>query len=393
MKKIILCILVFLLMLSLFACSDVSQKSDGGLLNGTNNSGENGGESHNGSNAESNGSNQVNKKFSGTIESGTVFSDGLALIRLQESKNKTYCIDKEGYIVFEVNTEENSSFSAFRNGYAIINEKIYDRTGKSISPQDVGATKFYLGLIEETGYILATKITSDFTGTRKEAGFLNKNFDWIVSPSEELYQGLFTEYDNLYVATYSNHYLYLPGSERYLNILTGEFWEAEPENFASDPSNIALQYYTDGTYRDKNDNIVIDLREYDTLAYGGEFVNGKAIILFKNTVSPYNYTYYYTIIDRNGVFAFDPVKIDLIDVAADMIFDEEYVIFKSQTVTAHNTCYYACYNSNGEFEGKAEVSRRKSVSLGDGIIKAYLLDLYGPDSTYYYNLDFTPLFE
>lgn len=391
MKKTILCILAFLLTLSLFACSNVSEKSDGDLSNGTSNTNQANSENNNGNNTENNESNQEKKKISGTIEAGTAFSDGLAFVRLQGNENKTYCIDKEGYIVFEVDTEKNSSFSAFRKGYAEINGKIYDRTGKSISPQDVGATKFYLNFIEETGYILATKITSDFTGTKKELGILNENFDWIVSPSEELYQGLFTEYDNLYVATYSNPYLYLPGSESYLNISTGEFLESKPEDFAPDPSGIALQYYTDGTYRDKNNNIVIDLREYDTLAFGGTFVNEKAVIVFLNRVSPYNYTYYYTIIDRNGMFAFDPVKIDLQAVyAAKMTFDGEYVVF-ADTMYSTSTTNYVCYNSNGQLEGKTMSS--SDISIQNGVIKASEINLYGPDITYYYNPDFTPLFE
>ena len=377
MKKMISWILAILLALSLSACTDILPKPNGNSSSGTN------------SNTENNGNNQEKKKISGTIEVGTVFSDGLALVRLVGDENTTYCIDKEGYIVFEADIGSGSFGTGFRNGYAIISGKIYDRTGESTAPEDVGATEFYL-TIAEHGYILATKITSDFTGTKKELGILNEDFNWIVSPSEELYQGLFTDHGSPYVSTYSNHYLYLPGSDSYLNILTGKISETEPEDFVSDPE---LRYIYGGTYRDEDANIVIDLREYDTIAFGGSFVDEKAVIVFKNQVSKYDYKYYYTIIDKDGVFAFDPVEIDLINVEADMSFDGEYVVFESQTVTAHNTCYYACYNSNGEFEGKAEISRRKSISLCEGIIKAYEKDLYGPDSTYYYNPDFTPLFE
>ena len=377
-------ILTSVLILSLFGGNNVSSTPNDTPSSETNDNQE--------KNNENNESNQQKKKISGAIETGTVFSEGLALVQLVENKKTIYCIDKQGYIVFETTVEKTASLTAFCNGYATINGKIYDHTGKSIAPEDVGATNFYLDNdIVKYGYILATKITSDFNGSKKELGIFDKNFNWVVSPSEELYQGLFNGAGTLYSVAFSNNYLYLPLYESYLNILTGEILETEPEDFVSTQSDIATKYFSyvsDGTYIDKNNNIVIDLREYDTLEYGWSFVNGKAVILFKNTISTYNYKYYYTIIDKDGVFAFDPVEID-IDYVATIKFDGEYVIFQDQMITSYTT-NYACYDSAGKFKGKTTFSRQ--ISIQEGVINAYEINLYGSDRTYYYNPDFTPLF-
>ena len=368
MKKMISWILVILLTLSLFACTDNSPNPDSSSSSGTNNNKEESSETNN-------GSNQAKSKISGQIEFGTDFSDGLALVRLVGDKNRTYCIDKEGYIVFEIDTENGSLGSGFRNGYATIDGKIYNREGKSIAPEDVGATEFDLAAAEG-GYIIATKITSDFSATKKELGVLNEKFEWIVSPSEELYEAFGGDYS----LKYSNHYLRSGNS--YLSILTGEILEAEPEDFVSEPSGIVLQYHTDRTYRDQNNNIVIDLSEYDTLVKGFSFVNEKAIILFKN-----DNKFYFTLIDVDGVFVFDPVKIESFDYIE---FDGEYVMFVTYDRSGGDD-FFACYNSDGELEGKTRLSG--FITIAEGIIRRYDVNIYGSDSTYYYNPDFTPLFD
>lgn len=120
----------------------------------------------------------------------SVYSDGVAVINLRDEKNTAYVIDKNGKIVFDFPLEDGySSYTIdsmqFQNGLLVYNGICYDKTGKVISPESVGATAFLT--IEDGKYIVAEKITADYSTSKKELGVLNTNWEWIVPLGEGAY--------------------------------------------------------------------------------------------------------------------------------------------------------------------------------------------------------------
>ena len=171
-------------------------------------------------------------KIEGTITRGTNFSNGLALVQTND-KSKASCINKDEYIVFELDVpSEYSSYIdplnlEFIGGYILIpwSGALYDSKGNATYPEDVGATAFY-DIALEGGYILADKVTASFSNTKKELGVMNTDFEWVIEPSEEIFQAIAFRQTNTIVSSslyYFDDYIYSDDTKVYFNLKTGEF--------------------------------------------------------------------------------------------------------------------------------------------------------------------------
>ena len=343
-----------------------------------------------------NDTNDNNSKaiISGTITAASLFSEGKAFVQINGNKGKTYCIDKNGYILFEIDKEisknGNKLYSRFINGYACIDGAICNTEGNLTYPEDLGVTGFY-DIALNGGYILATKITSDFNSTKKELGIMNTKFEWVLEPSEKLFASI-DSYDLISDRSYySNGFIYLSKSKAYLNVLTGEISETTDVALENDP----MYYYSNGAYYNINDeSVVIDLKKYENIRRGTDFINGKAVIVFHNqSVSKC----YYTVIDKSGTFLFEPAEINLKSAEyMGMDFDGENVLFFDYDISPEKV---QCYDINGNFIGEMDLSSFGSSNktfhpaISNGVIELWSSGgYYGSPEFYHFNLNFTKLY-
>lgn len=337
------------------------------------------------------------KKIKGEITAASSFSEGLAFVCVDNNQEKTYCINKDGYIVFEL--DENISINGeicdkFANGFAVLNSHstneniLCDTKGNTKTPEDIGVTNFCeLGL--EGGYLIVEKITSDYSSSKKEMGVMNTNFEWIVDLSESIYNEIGgIETLPLYNSSFFyNDICYFDYSKKYLNLKTGEVSDSVTFEL---PSNL-WQSYTDCKYRDYNENTVLDLSNVDNLTSVGEFVKGKAPVKFYNEQSG---TYFFTLINETGEFLFEPIESDKI---AKFSFDGEYIVTIDDIMSSNKN--FKCYDTNGILLGQLDTSTlAKNYSctceVSDGVITVwagYIMQTYS-GKCYYFKPDFTELF-
>ena len=386
MKKTISLILVIAVMLSLSAC---------GGAKGTTGIGDNTGEpaiKHTG------------KKIDGEILSASLFSEGLAFVELSQEEGKSYCIDKKGHIVFELDIDlsiDGDINSTFINGLAYVNEGLCNTTGKVTKPADVGATTFYYASTLSAGYILAEVVTADYSNTSKKLGVLNTNFEWTVEPSADLYNEFADEYgyseiDNaLNTTDYTVGDLYFNVSlEKALNLKTGEVIK-DKSKIGTPSSSLWILgsggsqytgYYlpSESSYLSE-ENLILDLTKNGEVCSATSFVNGRAAIVYRNTSAN---KYYVTMIDEEGKHLFEPVETKYSSVET----DGKYILVSDTALGSGD--YAEVFNNKGEKTGEIDVSADTSKSyhlhLGDGVIlvragiinmmsgyngKAYYLDI------------------
>ncbi len=246
MKKTCLMLALLMTACCLFSCgekTDVNEPSDDGAV--TSKVNHNGGDdTEQGGVAKPNeNENAGREKISGDIAAGSVFSEGKAFVSLAADNDTTYCINKDGYILFKLNEKMGAIGTidcTFKNGLTLIQkyqeQHICDKNGKVTYPKDVGATKFYdIGF--EGGYILAEVVESTFDSTVKKAGIMNTDFEWTVGPTEELYK--YINKLNLVSYTkdrYFNDIVYIGKAKVYLDLKTGKIVSYE-EIASKIPSN------------------------------------------------------------------------------------------------------------------------------------------------------------
>lgn len=374
-NKILLTFVLIFLILSLIACdiNIISNTEDNSDHNSSDWESELMGENNNQNDAVSGG-----KKISGFITRASLFSEGLAFVCI-DTEEVTYCINKKGEIVFEINENifKNSYwfYGEFNNGHILINGKVCDTKGNLTSPEDVGVTKFY-DFAFNGGYIIAERITSTYNSSKKELGVMDFDFKWVLEPSEIIYDAVS---DQLWTSEYYNTesrcfngYIYFEGCGKYLNISTGDIVNEIDVEIPSHAWSTAT-----GSFYSHNGKEM--LKAIEGAVDRSDFVNGKAAVLFYNDEV---YTYYYTVIDDQGSFAFEPVKIEGRSGVRIGGFDGEYVLVENVI----ENMYY-CYNAKGEFCGNLEEDGY--VKLYDGVI--LVSGQY--EAPVYYNPDFTRLFQ
>lgn len=328
------------------------------------------------------------------------FSEGLAAVVVGGRNGRGCVINKNGEIVFDLGFEIENSYSVsyckFLNGYMFIDGGVCDKEGNFTYPEDVGAVKFYAVALEG-GYIFAEIVEADFSSTKKSLGILNTKFEWVVQPSEQLYTSLLNDYGYLAFDTaintsyfYHDGYVYIDEIKKIVNVDTGIVQEVEGTDFTY-PSK-TWQWYTDGTCRDNNENIMVDLSMYENLAVYmcGSFYNGYAPIMFYNESAE---TYFFTLVNEKGEFKFEPVDIKM-STASSLMTD-------GNTIMVANAYYgtellIKTYDTNGNQIAEFNTDSigkycSYTVSIGNGVVLingAYNYSHY----VWYYTPEFDPLF-
>lgn len=337
------------------------------------------------------------KKIEGTICAASVFSEGLAFVAVD--KQKTYCVNKEGYIVFELDFRLNGFNGeideTFHNGVAILADGAYvcDKTGKLTAAEDLGVTTFYDDALVG-GYILADKITASFDSTKKEVGVLNTSLEWVVEPSEELYNYIG---EHLTWAINREHYYYndylciremfsQDAPVGYLNLKNGEFVVEAPFEI---PSH-AWYAYTDNTYRTDMDTIVLDLNKHTNVSEIHPFNKGLACVEFYNSDAN---TGYFTMINEKGEFLFEPVALDIQASVKTVNYDGKDTVMI--TLGSLDDQVAMCYNLKGELLGKKQIEDSFDTYYfyyaEDVVMWIESLGMMLGSHITYLNTDFTPL--
>lgn len=322
------------------------------------------------------------KKISGEIVAASTFSEGLAFVETSEEPDKTYCIDKNGNIVFELDIDlsVNGDISTnFVNGLAYVNDGFCDITGKLTKPADVGATSFYYISTLKAGYILAEVVTSDYSATNKKLGVLNTKFEWSVDPSEKLYNEFADENGYSQISTALNTSDFADGDIYYnvdlgksLNLKTGEVIKGMGDLkslkssswvLAANSTQYTGYYLPDSDTDFSAEGLMLDLTKKGIVCSATDFINGRAAIIYHNKDAN---KYYVTMINEDGNHLFEPVETKYNNVQT----DGKYILVSD---TQMGTADYAeIFNDKGEKTGEKDVSSDTSLSyhfyLKDGII-------------------------
>ncbi len=320
-------------------------------------------------------------KINGKITAASPYREGLAFVNLDHNKEKAYCIDKHGNIVFVLENGAATSingtiYAEFKNGYAIINSggAICNTKGEITYAKDVGATEF-LGVAFNGGYIVAVKETADYSSAKIEMGVMNTAFEWIVQPSEVIYNELS---ENLWVSTalgaysyFANDITYFEGCEKFLNVKTGEISDTTDVKFPSE------NWESEGfVFKSPNGDTMLDLNNINNIyQLGNNYKNGKVPVNFYNEQVD---KHYWTLINEKGEFLFEPIETELASVS----FDGDNVLLFDTTDKKLN-----CFNSNGELLGELSGVDFTGSEISDGVIL-----LKSGKKCFYYNTDFSPLF-
>ena len=340
------------------------------------------------------------EKLTEQVYRASNFSEGLAVVVAGGKNGRGCVINKKGEIVFDLDFEIENSYvvsgTEFINGYAFINDGILDKNGKMTYPEDVGATKFYAVALAG-GYIVAEVVEADYSSTKKMLGVMNTKFEWVVQPTEALYTAMSNEHGSLGLNTAVNtgdrlnqRFVYVANIEKLLNVETGEVVDYKDMDF--DFPSTTWQPYTDGTFRDYEDNVRVDLSEYENVNVwtGNGFKDGTALIVFTNQQAK---TTYFTAIDEKGNFLFEPV--DFKQFAITSIETDGNTILVTYSKSAEELIMKT-YDMQGkqisEFNTKSIGKYCSySASIGDGVVMVeggYNYSHYA----WYYTTALEPLF-
>lgn len=366
---------------------------------------------------------QKNKIDLSKISSARPFSEGKTFVRLDgdDKYKKEYCIDKEGTILFEVETKVFNEPVGFYNGIAAfwgdytssLGALAYfcDEAGKITTPADLGVDEFLFDTFPKTdpalafkdGYFFARKTEASFEGNVHKVAIFNYKFEMVTDFSTELYE-LYQKYFEKHSCAYYNGYVYFTSenespSFHCLDIKTGkeshdyeeilnkldikhpsDFWKSDS---GRDSAYDDAQYsYYDIITGEK----VIDLSQYPTIDEVGEFKNGLAPIFFKVS-DDVDTTNYFTLLKEDGTFAFDPIQTEI--PRGYMECNGQYLI---RSRINNNSFRLSTFDTNGKI---AETTvtlddlSRCNFNFSDGVIS---ITAYYQGQTVFYNADLQPLF-
>lgn len=250
------------------------------------------------------------------------YREGLAFAELDDDMSKSYCIDKEGNILFTLDKVGTNGLG-FYNGIAIFAGSaeslwICDKEGNITKPEDLGGDKILIdpslssrasNEFFKAGYFFVKKTTTTFEGSKDEAALYNHKLEKLHDFSEELY-GIYEEF--LVSACYGG-YLYEyngydapaifdPVSGKKVANVTEFLENLELEN----PSD--MWYWTgDGIYDmlGSSEIPVIDMSKYrETLYSITDFEDGMAGVAFVSAGKSF-----FTIMREDGSFCFEPMEL------------------------------------------------------------------------------------
>lgn len=338
----------------------------------------------------------------------TEFSNGLAFIQYNDDEKSTYCIDKTGKKIFELEDCNLFNFAKFNDKIAIvettsINEYvIYDKTGKMYNASDFGATRIVLDTDNHKsafmdGYIILERSEESYTGTKVEMSIINSDFTTLVPFSTDLAEKINGDLMTVNGTMYYDGYLYFCDYNPILDLRTGILLSDTTQMNVAKP---LLSYYSDGNYgsdfehleygdiyNDLTGEVVGKVKEHETVSQIS-FVGDIGLA----TYSTDNGTWF-NIIEQNGTAKFEPIKAE-----SDFIrFDGETILVISDAGSVekeNGTFQTSClktYNVNGESLGELIAEGWKisgpSVTLNDNVIKI------SNDETYmFYNTSLEKLF-
>lgn len=173
------------------------------------------------------------------IVSSTNFSGGIAFIQYRDEEGTYHsaAIDTTGKILFMLDETFQYGFPGeYKNGIMVVDELIYDTTGKIIASPEMSG---YDELLSENcnGYVLAMKKEESFTGDKYHVGVLNNKGQWeyalsAENPIAKVYNEQIAQYGKQYSSLYVSdiisetilaiHFSAVGAETQYYNIATNE---------------------------------------------------------------------------------------------------------------------------------------------------------------------------
>ena len=330
-----------------------------------------------------------------SIIDGTDFSEGKAFIRTAGS-DLTYCIDKEGNVLFTLDGEY--ICGTYHNGIAFVTcsygklagmTYICTSDGQLITAEDLGGSYFkraHIGAYGRTNenffgdYILIEKHTFTSTPTKFELGILNCNLEYVVEPSEELYN-VFNESFNNQVLLYGSVIVAIPQysndwtGSKYLDLRTGVV--ETDYDIAISLMNITHEsdFWQTSSYcyiDRRNNTVALDLNEQGSNITLGRFENGQAPITYYDRISQ---TRYFNIINESGQTLFEQYEIPLLNTITTSRCRSQNTYIVSTNEANEDSSYLTLMKitENGLVNKKsfpfAQTINTNFISLSDNIIR------------------------
>lgn len=371
------------------------------------------GESSESSSTEGNGSgnNEENSSnTSSTLSQDKIekvfghYSEGLVFVKLKDDSQNLHCIDKSGKAVFSIVATEAEPFS---NGLAFTSAGICDKNGKITTAQDLGGTEF-LHYDFAADYILVKKATTSFTGTVKELATFNTKFEKLVDFSTDFYN----LYNEKCYGKPIKGFVPFNFEDKYLDLFTGKVEDGKEALYSKVKVDRQSELWRKGgywgaydgfyMYNSLDDNVgignfpertpVLDLSQdekYSTIDEIGDFRNGIAPVTFEVLGNNGYYVYYYTIMDEEGNFKFDPV---LLGRLKRFSFNNGYFVCDLYTGDNGKDCALEVYDATGKKIAQKEYTNSDIIcynefSISEGVITAKINNVY-----YLYDTELKPIF-
>ncbi len=257
--------------------------------------------------------------FEGVITSAMPFSEGYAFVSTSEKADafaesrRNICITENGKIAFRLPNEFDTCYAGFKNGYALVEIAeavcIVDTKGNVVvSPQKNGYTNAIVSKQAfEDGYLPVYLESKDYTGTTYKFGVLNAKGDWIIPLTDKLFPDNQPESPDNCTEGYYDGYLHFKGYYYDYDF----WWNLKDGTVANDIVTDAWRSNND-RYHDENDIVKLDLSsksEKPNNNRGGDFEAGNKYAYF------YFSTCFFTVIDRQGNFLFEPLPTKNFDTA------------------------------------------------------------------------------
>ena len=249
------------------------------------------------------------------IRDALPFSEGLAFVYLQDDYNTTYCINKKGEIVFQLDGQY-TPCTEFTNGRTVLgaDEKYFicDTSGNLTSLDDIGArlgaTRIEVdrGELLDNGYFFLIKTQTDYTGSSDQVALVNFDGEIVIDYNDNLLNGYVAracDYYNGFICDYDYCWDLSDGT----CYDSSAFYDVVPIEYQSDfwYHGTVYNHYID----ERTGEYVLDLEQYDNIELS-EFQYGYAPVKFEARESGGNYKYYFTVLKENGDFYFEPIQID-----------------------------------------------------------------------------------
>lgn len=384
MKRIVALVLVLATAFSLSACCCLVDETGGDILQ------------FGQQDIQSNTANvkHTGKKITGPITKSTLFSEGLALVMTKTEPDKIFCIDINGYIVFELEKSEvDKGYNVytpdikdkFMNGFIMINGMVCDASGNLTKPEDVGAARFF-GHALEGGYIFATTVTGDYSGTVEKMGVMNTQFEWVINPTEEFYLKYYEVIANPYERVpYYEDKVYFDSWDMgyWLDLKTGLHMEPKDISIGSEKWFFSELY---NEYYDILHSVTLDLSEHHKIEYSTDFVEGKAALTLHNSDVGKSY---YTLINTSGEFLFEPIEIE----GTIIYYDGEHYIVGDDCEYIKQITFgtLKCYDSQMNLLGEICPDIGAYYQMYDGVVTISNGGIV--KNVRYYKMNGSPLFE